>query len=168
MVPDECLPVPVLPVVALDSLSVADRLLAAFLSGRKAETIKAYIGELLVTLRQRDHELESVRARLDQLLRRLYGPRAERINADQLLLFADVIPFADVVPSAAASPPAGLEPRSPSPAPRSDGRRQPPRQLPRLRVTHEVPEAERLCPHSPLPALYRTRLPYRRPLRIRE
>jgi integrase/recombinase XerC len=46
MVPDECLPVPVLPVVALDSLSVAARLLAAFLSGRKAETIKAYQADL--------------------------------------------------------------------------------------------------------------------------
>ena len=113
--------------------------------------LKQMIGELLATLRQRDHELESVRARLDQLLRRLYGPRAERIHADQLLLFAEVVPFADVVPSAATAPPAEPEPESPSAAPRSHGRRQPPRQLPRIRVTHEVPEAERLCPSCQQP-----------------
>ena len=44
--PGECLPVPAFPVVAFDSLSVAARLLAAFLSGRKAETIKAYQADL--------------------------------------------------------------------------------------------------------------------------
>ena len=63
------------------------------------DVLKQMIAELLATLRQRDHELEGVRARLDQLLRRLYGPRAERISPDQLLLFAEV------VPSAAAPPP---------------------------------------------------------------
>jgi integrase/recombinase XerC len=46
MMADECLPVAVLPVVALDSLSVAARLLAAFLNGRKAGTIKSYRADL--------------------------------------------------------------------------------------------------------------------------
>jgi integrase/recombinase XerC len=44
--PSEYLPVPALPVVALDSLSIAAWLLAAFFSGRKAETIKAYQADL--------------------------------------------------------------------------------------------------------------------------
>jgi len=46
MVPNECLPVPVSPVVALDSLSVAARVLAAFLSGRQAGTIRSYRADL--------------------------------------------------------------------------------------------------------------------------
>src|SRR5688572_30724333 len=46
------------------------------------------IRELLAALRERDRELEQVRHRLDQLLRRLYGPRAEKLHPDQLLLFA--------------------------------------------------------------------------------
>src|SRR6516225_5250795 len=102
------------------------------------DVLKQMIAELLATLRQRDHELEGVRARLDQLLRRLYGPRAERISPDQLLLFAEVVP-------SAAAPPPPTEPTAPAAASRGHGRRQPPRQLPRIRVTHEVPEAERLC-----------------------
>jgi transposase len=104
--------------------------------------LKQLIAELLATLRQRDHELESVRARLDQLLRRLYGPRAERVNADQLLLFADLVPSTPPAPPPEPEP----EPTSPSPDKRGHGRRPLPRQLPRIRVTHEVPEAERLCP----------------------
>ena len=106
--------------------------------------LKQMIAELLTTLRQRDHELEGVRARLDQLLRRLYGPRAERVNPDQLLLFADLMP-------SAPAPPPEAEGRSSSAAPRGHGRRQPPRALPRIRVTHEVPEAERLCPSCQQP-----------------
>jgi len=107
--------------------------------------LKQMIAELLVTLRQRDHELEGVRARLDQLLRRLYGPRAERISVEQLLLFADV------VPSAPPPPPPEPEETAPSSAKRGHGRGKPARELPRIRVTHEVPEAERLCPacHQP-------------------
>ena len=42
----EYIPVPVLPSGALDPSSAASRLLAAFLSGRKAETIKAYQADL--------------------------------------------------------------------------------------------------------------------------
>src|SRR5476651_145894 len=47
------------------------------------------IRELLATLKDRDRELDGVRHRLDQLLRRLYGPRSERINPDQRSLFDD-------------------------------------------------------------------------------
>jgi transposase len=103
------------------------------------------IAELLAALRERDHELEGVRARLDQLLRRLYGPRAERISAEQLLLFADV------VPPPPAPPPPESEPAAPSPTKRGHGRHKPARELPRIRVAHEVPEAERLCPSCQRP-----------------
>ena len=38
---------------------------------------------------------EQIQHRLDLLLRRLYGPRSERINPDQLLLFADLLAAAE-------------------------------------------------------------------------
>jgi transposase len=97
------------------------------------------IRELLATLRDSQRDNEHLRARLQQLLRRLYGPRAERISAEQLLLFADV------VPAAPTSPPPEPEPSPASPK-RGHGRRTRPRELPRLRVTHEIAEADRRCP----------------------
>src|SRR5438477_8844100 len=48
------------------------------------------IRELLATLREQRQDNDQLRARLDQLLRRLYGPRAERFDPNQALLFPDV------------------------------------------------------------------------------
>jgi hypothetical protein len=56
-----------------------------------APTLKRMVGELLDTLRDQRRENEQLRSRLDQLLRRIYGPRSERINPDQPLLF-DAVP----------------------------------------------------------------------------
>jgi len=44
--PSKYLPVPVVPTEALDSSSAASRLLATFLNGRKADTIRAYQADL--------------------------------------------------------------------------------------------------------------------------
>jgi transposase len=115
------------------------------------EHLKAMIRELLVTLHQQRHENESLRHRLDELLRRLYGPRTEQVNPDQLVLFAELL-----------QPPPDAEPRPEEPEPRSEpappkrkghGRRRPTDQLPRQRVLHDVPEAERLCPCCGKPRL---------------
>jgi transposase len=104
------------------------------------------IRELLAALRERDHELEQVRHRLDQLLRRLYGPRAEKLHPDQLLLFATTA--IDAAPVTPAESPASAE----VPAQRrGHGRRRLPSNLARVQVRCEVPEAERICPrcHKP-------------------
>jgi transposase len=50
-------------------------------------TLKNMIVELVVTLRQRDRDLEQVRQRVHVLLQRLYGRRSERLNPAQPLLF---------------------------------------------------------------------------------
>src|SRR5687767_7134485 len=52
-------------------------------------TCQAMIRELLTLLKDRDRELDGVRQRLDQLLRRLYGPKSERSRSDQPGLFDD-------------------------------------------------------------------------------
>src|SRR5271154_4587714 len=51
------------------------------------DTLKRMIRELLDLLRSRNRELNGVRHRLDQLLRRLYGPKGEKFRPDQPSLF---------------------------------------------------------------------------------
>src|SRR6266498_521453 len=52
-------------------------------------TLKRMVMELLASLHERDRDIEALRHRLDLLLRRLYGPRGERFDPCQLLLFAE-------------------------------------------------------------------------------
>jgi transposase len=98
------------------------------------------IQELLTTLREQRHENESLRQRLDQLLRRLYGPRAERVDPAQLALFAELLQ-AETPPPPAPEPEEASSRRS-----KPHGRRKPPGQLPRERRVYELSEAERRCP----------------------
>ncbi len=46
-------------------------------------TLHAMIRELLEALRKEQHQREGIQQRLDLLLRKLYGPKAERFNPDQ-------------------------------------------------------------------------------------
>jgi transposase len=102
--------------------------------------LKAMLAEALAALRASRQEGEQLRQRLDQLLRRLYGPRSERLHPDQLLLFADP-------PKAEAQAPAQpVEPDESAQARRKGhGRQRLPRHLPRDRRVYELSEAERLC-----------------------
>src|SRR4051794_31930485 len=102
--------------------------------------LKAMLAELLVALRASRQEGERLRERLDQLLRRLYGPRSERLNPDQLLLFAESAPDEVVPPPPTTDPDAAAKPRR-----KGHGRQQLPRHLPRDRRVYELSEAERLC-----------------------
>src|SRR5262249_56181986 len=64
-------------------------------------TLKRLVLELLASLQQQRRDNEALRHRLDQLLRRLYGPRGERYDPHQPLLFPDL-----AAPPDAAPPPA--------------------------------------------------------------
>jgi transposase len=106
------------------------------------DTLKGMIRELLALLHNRDRELSGVRQRLDQLLRRLYGPKGERFRPDQPALF-------DLLTEAAAPAPAPPVPATPEPAARAKhahGRRRLPADLKRERVVYDVPESEKVCP----------------------
>jgi transposase len=110
-------------------------------------TLQRMVLELLATLRQERCDHAALRHRLDLLLRRLYGPRSERHDPNQPLLFPDP----DVVP--AAPPPTDPAPPAPPATPtpprrrcRPHGRRRLPENLSRERRDHELAEAERLCP----------------------
>ena len=56
------------------------------------ETAHQLIRELLRTLAQQVHLNEKLQHQLEQLLRRRYGPKTERIDPAQLLLFAQEDP----------------------------------------------------------------------------
>src|SRR6266446_6612321 len=63
--------------------------------------------ELLELLRTTRHEADSLRHRLDELLRRLYGKRSEKLDPAQLLLFPELL---EAVAAAAADDLAAAEP----------------------------------------------------------
>jgi transposase len=127
--------------------------------------LKGMIAELVVTLHERERDHEALRHRLDLLLRRLYGPRGERYDPAQPVLFAEPAQATDAdpaatAPAADADPPASQEGTEPQPAAeapkrrgRPHGRRQLPKDLPRVSQHHELPEAARLCPCCGVPRI---------------
>jgi transposase len=109
------------------------------------ETLKAMIHELLVALHDKDRELDGVRHRLDQLLRRLYGPKSERFRPDQPGLFDELLGAdSEPTPSTADEPPTD-EPATPR-RKKGHGRRRLPDDLERKRQVHDLAEAEKVCP----------------------
>src|SRR5579872_223742 len=108
------------------------------------DLLKQMIRELLATLRAQRQDNEQLRTRLDQLLRRLYGPRAERFDPNQPLLFAAVASLLEPPPAPAVVP-AAVEP-STATRPRGHGRKPLPKQLRREPVEYTLTEAERVCP----------------------
>ena len=105
-------------------------------------TLKRMVLELLASLHQRDRDYEAAQHRIDLLLRRLYGPRGERFNPDQLLLFAEMAASQDT----ATEPPPEPAADGPKRRCRPHGRRRLPDNLPREPRHHELSEAERTCP----------------------
>ncbi len=107
------------------------------------ETLKGMIRELLALLHNREQELDGVRQRLDQLLRRLYGPKGEHFRPDQPTLFEGGAEPA-ATPSSVSVP---VEPEPLTPAKKKGhGRRKLPADLTRERVVHDLSEAEKTCP----------------------
>jgi hypothetical protein len=105
-------------------------------------TLKRMVLELLASLHQRDRDNEALRHRIHLLLRRLYGPRSERIDPNQLLLFAEMALGQDTTP-VPTEPVAAVKPQRRC---RPHGRRRLPDHLPREPRHHELSEAERTCP----------------------
>src|SRR3954462_12402346 len=104
------------------------------------ETAHRLIRELLETLRQQTHLNDRLQHQLEQLLRRLYGRKSEKLDPNQLLLFArEVLEAAG--PGTPELEPAP-EPAAPSPTKppaQGHGRKPLPSSLPRERIVHDVP-----------------------------
>jgi transposase len=107
------------------------------------DTAHRQIREQAETLRQQSHLIARLQHQLEQLLRQRYGKKGEKVDPDQLLLFAQEI--------LAQSEPTPGQPPSPEPAPekpkvQGHGRKPLPASLPRKRIVHDVSPEDRACP----------------------
>jgi transposase len=108
--------------------------------------LKAMIRELLQTLQQTQRDRDGLAQRIDLLLRKLYGPKAERFDPNQPWLIPEMAPAAAATAEASDAPPRDDE-ATPTKAKRPGHGRQPlPAELPRQREEHTLTEAERVCP----------------------
>jgi len=99
--------------------------------------LQGMVRELLATTRQQRRSIEHLEHKLDQLLRRLYGPRADQVHPDQPLLFDEPPPEPQLV---------FVEPLRESQAatkPRGHGRKALPANLRRETVIVDIPESEK-------------------------
>jgi transposase len=111
-------------------------------------TCQAMIVELLDALQKSQHERAGLQQRLDQLLRRLFGPKAERFDPNQPWLMADLA-VDNNEPTTPATSAADSDPGSDHTSKRKrpgHGRQKLPQDLPRRRCEQVLPEAQRLCP----------------------
>ena len=101
------------------------------------------IAEQQSTIGELQRELQQVKHYVERLLRGKYGPRAERVDPNQLLLFEPDELLNHVAKHEAAdeSPVVVHEHRR-----RGGGRGRLPAHLPREVVEHDLANAERLCP----------------------
>jgi transposase len=112
-------------------------------------TLQRMILELLITLRAERHDKEEMRHRIALLLQRLYGPKSERCNPHQMLLFAEALAGEAAEPVAEPAV-AGPTAQPPEPARKKKqhtphGRRLLPENLERRPLHHELSTAERIC-----------------------
>ena len=96
------------------------------------------------TIRESQQRIERLEHQVEQLLHRQYGPRRERVDPDQLRLFAD--DATDDATEATAEEPPGPEVAKPRRRWRRTGRQRLPEDLPRKRIEYQLTDAELPCP----------------------
>ena len=102
---------------------------------------------LLGEAAERERKLRQLQHWVEQLLRARYGPSRERVDENQLFLFA-----AEIMARGGKTPPAAGEGEAPPPKSKSTpqrpghGRGELPKSLQRQRVVHDLGEQERHCP----------------------
>jgi transposase len=101
------------------------------------EAVVAQYGD---TITSQQRTIAAMEHRLEQLLRRQYGPKQERIDPDQLLLFSTE-ELEEVLEELAQS-----NSKKQSSKRRGHGRQKLPKHLPREQKVYELSAAERVCP----------------------
>ena len=111
-------------------------------------TLQAMIRELLDAFKKKQHECEGVQQRLDLLLRKLYGPKAERFNPEQPWLLPELATESPGEQSLSEESPATEDATGATPKRQRNGggRKKLPENLQRIRIEHTLGEAERICP----------------------
>ena len=105
------------------------------------DTAHRQIREQAETLRQQGQLIARLQHQLEQLLRQRYGKKGEKVDPDQLPLFAHDVP-AGAEPGASSAPPTVPVESKPG----GHGRKPLPAGLPRRRIVHDVAPEERACP----------------------
>jgi transposase len=126
----------------------------------EVDILQQIVLQLLQAVEDKEQLLARVQHQLAQLLRRRYGQRRERLDENQLFLFAAQIVAASQRASATAAQPAPPAADSPSstdnqekkekqakPERRGHGRKPLPESLERKRVVFDLDESQRQCPH---------------------
>jgi len=127
-----------------DVADVRTKFLAMIDEGRGREVVDALLA-LLVDLRERNLSAE---ARLQGLLRKVYGRSSEKIAAAQLELFLAMLGIVPPKPAGDGDASKVPEPKTkPAPKKRGGGRKPLPDDLPVEIIEIPVPEAERPCPY---------------------
>jgi transposase len=106
-----------------------------------AATLKRMVANLIEDRNANERRLRQLQHMLEQLLRYRYGPKRERVNENQLFLFAAEIINSDKDASAEKKP------SSRKPKGRGHGRNRLPKSLKRHRVVFDLPEDEKQCKH---------------------
>jgi transposase len=106
------------------------------------ETLKQLILELFTEYQDKCRRNEQLAFQLENLKRRMFGSRSEKVDATQLLPFLAELQALPMQAETPAVPPlTEAEPR-----PRGHGRRKPPAELPRKRIEYPIEESQKTCP----------------------
>ena len=109
--------------------------------------LRQMVMSLLEAVETKDRRLRQLQHWVEQLLRARYGPRRERVNENQLFLFAVALVSAG---RAAATEPTSSDAseKAPSgePKQKGHGRQRLPKSLERRRVVYDLEERKRQCP----------------------
>jgi len=103
--------------------------------------LRQMVAALLEEVNSKERRLQQLQHLLEQLLRWRYGPKRERVNENQLFLFA-----VGMVTTAQEAPPPPQGMRAAKPQPPGHGRQRLPESLARKRVVFDLGEDERRCP----------------------
>lgn len=124
----------------------------------EVNVLQQIVLQLLQTVEDKDQLLARVQHQLAQLLRYRYGQKRERVDENQLFLFAAQIIAAKQRASAVSEGPVtGLSSRTDSkerkekPERRGHGRKPLPKSLERRRVVFDLEESQRKCQHCQAP-----------------
>jgi transposase len=111
-------------------------------------TLQQLVLELLARDGERERLLKQVQHQLEQLLRWRYGARRERVDENQLFLFAAEIlaSGASLDAGPAKAPTEAAAEHLPESKPSRHGRQRLPKSLERRRVLHDLAEDQRHCP----------------------
>ncbi|MFO0811641.1 MAG: IS66 family transposase [Gemmatales bacterium] len=106
--------------------------------------LKAMIVELQQAQQRSQRTIDGLQQRLEQLLKRLYGPRGEKFDPQAYALFPELKALLDQPAPPLAQP---VQEAGATPKKSSTGRRQLPSSLRREQHRYELPEDQRQCPN---------------------